>query len=116
MLIHSDAGCQRQSLHCDNEAMMEAKRQRRTISFDDVSFSLLVSLMSDTYVYMKKPVRENSCGYRTVNIPENNAVLFRGDCAHAGSAYLNRSNTRLFIGIGTSKFPLSEYVSIVYNH
>ena len=92
---------------------MEAKNQGCRIIFDDVPFSMLVSLMCDTYVYMKKPVRANSCGYRTVCISEKDAVLFRGDCAHAGSAYLTNSNTRLFIGIGTEKYPLTEYVSIV---
>jgi hypothetical protein len=70
-----------------------------------MSFSLLVALEPDvnpTQILIGEGIIPFTV--RTQPLTQGSFILFRGNCPHAGASY-TVENKRLFISIGTHKYP-----------
>jgi hypothetical protein len=95
-LLKSDAGCEEQPTHYDDDSMINVIQE----CFEDISFSLIISLENsiDNPTSILIGVDRKICV-----LLQGSIILFRGNFFHAGAAY-NKKNLRLFIGIGTNKY------------
>jgi ectoine hydroxylase-related dioxygenase (phytanoyl-CoA dioxygenase family) len=99
VVIKSEIGASRQPPHADYTPVPGTSDQ-------DVSLALLVALENDTAlqvwpgairlmddisdIQQRLPIQE-----KTLHLSQGDAVLFRGDLIHAGSAYMTKPNRRL---------------------
>jgi hypothetical protein len=101
-ILKSEKECPSQRLHADDFGVASI---RDKITFEDMSFSLLVALEPDanpTQILIGDGIVPFTV--RTQPLTQGSFILFRGNCPHAGASY-TVENKRLFISIGTHKYP-----------
>jgi len=101
-ILKSKYQCPSQQLHADD---FEVASIKDYIAFEDMSFSLLVALEPDvnpTQILIGEGIIPFTV--RTQPLTQGSFILFRGNCPHAGASY-TIENKRLFISIGTQKYP-----------
>ena len=101
-ILKSQDQCPSQRLHADD---FEVASIIDKIAFKDMSFSLLVALEPDinpTQILIGEGIIPFTV--RTQSLTQGSFILFRGNCPHAGASY-TVENKRLFISIGTHKYP-----------
>jgi hypothetical protein len=101
--LKSEDDCEQQDLHGDSPEMEEDRAQRTwTRGHREIQYSLLISIWPGT-------VWVNDKG-ETIEIPVGSFIIWRGDYRHSGGAYA-RKNNRLFICVGSIRYPPSDYVA-----
>jgi hypothetical protein len=101
--LRSKAGCIEQSQHEDSPEMQKDRANGQWArKASDLQYSLLISIMPGT-----KWVNHRG---DTIDIPVGSLLIWRGDYSHAGAAYAE-FNARLFICIGSLKYPPSDDVA-----
>ena len=93
-MLKSIKGCTQQDFHTDNDPKENQKR-----------YSIIFSLMEGTSVVFKEANDPDDFGW-SLQLPEASMVIFRDESVHAGSAYSNEENYRLFFSAsleGTNK-------------
>ena len=101
-ILKSENQCPSQRFHADD---CDVATIADHIAFKDMSFSLLVALEPDanpTQILIGEGIIPFTV--RTQILTQGSFILFRGNCPHAGARY-TIENKRLFISIGTNKYP-----------
>ncbi len=106
----STEGCTSQVMHCDNTSISlfrtlskEQLHPLRHPSVNEMPFSMLIALENHK-INPTKIEFYHGLEKQIVTIVQGRGVIFRGDKEHGGAAYTQR-NIRLFLGVGTYKFP-----------
>lgn len=102
-IIYSMNNCNRQPLHCDDAKLETAMAKNSRIKYETMSFTIIGALGNEdnqTNIYL---ARDNDKEEK-VCLPPGSIIILRGDKRHAGAEY-NQTNHRLFMSIGTEKFP-----------
>jgi hypothetical protein len=101
--LRSENDCEEQDRHADSPEM-EEDRVHKTWTRDrrDLQYSILISIWPGT-------VWVNDKG-ETIEIPVGSFIIWRGDYKHSGGAY-SVENNRLFICVGSIRYPPSDYVA-----
>ena len=90
-ILVSKPGCMEQSFHTDHDPKAEEV---------DFSLGLIISIQEGTTIEV---MEANGCS-RTVRLDPGTAIIFKGSCIHAGSAYSNlNARIHFFLDVSNTR-------------
>ena len=90
VLLESRPGCQRQAAHCDYVPTPELL----AASDETIPLLFLLALEDDTHLDVWPKTQTQPVQRKTLQLAAGDAVVFRADLVHAGSAY-DKNNIRI---------------------
>ena len=118
VLLQSMPGCRRQAAHCDYVPSAELTNTNT----NTMPLLFILALEENTYLdvwsgsHLRKSVRSNPILPSRLTLNAGDAIIFRPDLVHAGSAY-DKSNTRIHFYIDHPSVPRDPNRTwIIYKH
>jgi hypothetical protein len=118
VLLQSMPGCRRQAAHCDyvpSPEFLVTNTKTKPLLF-------ILALENDTYLdvwsgsHLRKSARSNPILPTRLSLNAGDAIIFRSDLVHAGSAY-DKSNIRIHFYIDHPSVPRDPNRTwIIYKH
>lgn len=120
VLLQSLPGCRRQAAHCDYVPSPELLNTNTKTKTQPLLF--ILALENDTYLdvwagsHLRKSARSNPILPTRLTLNTGDAIIFRPDLVHAGSAY-EKSNIRVHFYIDHPSVPRDPNRTwIIYKH
>ena len=120
VLLQSLPGCRRQAAHCDYVPSPELLNTNTNTNTKPLLF--ILALENDTYLdvwagsHLRKSARSNPILPTRLTLNTGDAIIFRPDLVHAGSAY-EKSNIRVHFYIDHPSVPRDPNRTwIIYKH